>query len=177
MRSESKPLIIIVEDDDELAKLTSQYLELSGMHTQVYNRAAPALLFLKRHFANLLLLDLNLPDQSGFALAEELRENDLSIPIIFLTGNTLEKDKVKGLEMGGDDYITKPFSHPELVARIRAVLRRAEPKADFDLTKNARVSDQPFTFLGVKITPHRLEAAFPGGETRKLGRKEIGILA
>jgi DNA-binding response OmpR family regulator len=84
---------------------------------------------------------------------------------------------VKGLELGGDDYITKPFGYAELVARIRAVLRRAESKADLNVTKNVKVSDEPFDFVGARISPIRLEITFPDGTTRKLGRKELGILA
>ena len=175
-RSEPKPLILVVEDDVELAKLIAQHLEDAGMQTQVYNLCAHAFRFLKRNFANLMLLDVNLPDQSGFELLEELRKNDISVPTIFLTGNTLEVDKVKGLELGGDDYITKPFSHTELIARIHAVLRRAESLADFNVTKNVRLLDAPFTFLGAKITPVRLEAEFPDGTVEVIGRKELGIL-
>lgn len=177
MRSAPKPLILVVEDEEELAKLISIHLEEAGMQTQVYNRCAHALRFLKRNFANLLLLDVNLPDQSGFQLLDELRKSDISVPTIFVTGNSLETAKVKGLEMGGDDYITKPFSYPELVARIRAVLRRAESAADFNVTKNAKVSDQPFDFCGAKVNPERLELAFPNNTITKIGRKELGILA
>jgi len=177
MRSTPTPLILVVEDEVELAKLIAQHLEEAGMQTQVYNRAAHALRFLKSNFANLLLLDLNLPDQSGFSLVEEFKQHDISIPVIFVTANTLETDKIKGLEMGGDDYITKPFSYSELVARIHAVLRRAESKADLNITKNTRLNDEPFVFLGVKVAPVRLEAEFPNGSLHKLGRKELGILA
>ncbi|MDE3083621.1 MAG: response regulator transcription factor [Verrucomicrobiota bacterium] len=176
-RSEPKPLILVIEDEDELAKLIATHLEESGMQTQVYNRCAHALRFLKRNFANLLLLDVNLPDQTGFSLLEELRKNDISIPTIFLTGNALEVNKVKGLDLGGDDYITKPFGYPELVARINAVLRRAESKDDHHVTKNARISDEPFDFCGAQVTPIRLEVAFPNGTVKKIGRKELGILA
>ncbi len=176
-RSEPAPLILVVEDEDELAKLIAQHLEEAGMQTQVYNRCALAFRFLKRNFANLMLLDLTLPDQSGFALMEDLRANDMSVPTILLTGNTLEVSKVKALEMGGDDYITKPFSFAELVARIHAVLRRAELRSDFNITKNVRILDEPFTFLGIKISPVRLEAEFPDGAIESIGRKEIGILS
>jgi DNA-binding response OmpR family regulator len=151
-------------------------LEDAGMQTQVYNRCAHAFRFLKRNFANLMLLDLTLPDQSGFALMDELKKNDIAVPTIFLTGNTLEVNKVKALEMGGDDYITKPFGYAELIARIHAVLRRAESRTDFNITKNVRIIDEPFIFLGVKITPVRLEVEFPDGVIETLGRKELGIL-
>lgn len=176
-RTQPKPLIVIVEDQVELANLVAMQLEHAGMNTQVCNRAQHALKFLKRNFANLALLDVNLPDQSGFALAEELKASDINVPIIFLTGNVEETSKVRGLEIGGDDYITKPFSYAELVARIRAVLRRAESKADLNLTKNVRVSDEPFDFCGARVVPQRLEVSFPKGTTAKIGRKELGILA
>jgi DNA-binding response OmpR family regulator len=177
MRPEPKPLILIVEDEPELAKLIAIHLENAGMNTQAYERAAHAMKFLKNNFANLLLLDINLPDQSGFALLEELKQADMTIPTIFLTGNSLENSKIQGLEMGGDDYITKPFSYPELVARIRAVLRRAESNRDQNLTRNVRVSDKPFEICGAKVNPERLEVEFPQGMIVKVGRKELGILA
>jgi DNA-binding response OmpR family regulator len=177
MRSAPKPLILIVEDEEELAKLIAAQLEEAGMQTQVYTRCIHAMRFLKHNFANLLLLDINMPDQSGFQLFEELRKSDITIPTIFLTGNTQEMSKVRGLDMGGDDYITKPFSYPELVARINAVLRRAEASSDLHITKNAKVSDSPFEFCGARITPVRLEIEFPNGVVTKLGRKELGILS
>lgn len=176
-RTEPKPLIVIVEDEAELAALISLHLEKAGMHTQVCSRAAHAAKFLKKNFANLLLLDITLPDQTGFGLMEELKAEGLSIPVIFLTGNIEETSKVRGLDMGGDDYITKPFSYAELVARIRAVLRRTETKSDQNVTKNVRISDEPFDFCGAKITPERLEIEFPKGAILKLGRKELGILS
>ena len=177
MRAEPKPLVVIVEDEVELANLIAGHLERDGMQTQVCNRSAHAFRFLKQNFANLLLLDISLPDGSGFALLEELKAADITVPVIFLTGELTETNKVRGLDMGGDDYITKPFSYAELTARIRAVLRRAESKADNNLTKNVRVGDTPFDFCGAKIIPDRLEIGFPDGALLKLGRKELGILA
>ncbi len=177
MRAEPKPLILVVEDEEELAKLIALHLEESGMQTQIHNRAAHAARFLKNNFANLILLDISLPDQTGFALMEDLKAADIVIPTIFLTGNDEESSKVKALDMGGDDYITKPFSFPELIARIRAVLRRAESVTDLNLTKNVRLSDEPFDFCGARITPVRLEITFPDKSVAKIGRKELGILA
>lgn len=177
MRAEPKPLVLVVEDEPELANLISMHLEKDGMLTQVCNRTAHALRFLKTNFANLMLLDISLPDGSGFGLLEELKAADITIPVIFLTGQDQETSKIRGLDMGGDDYMTKPFSYGELTARIRAVLRRAEAKDDLNLTKNVRVGDQPFDFCGAKLTPDRLEIVFPDGATQKLGRKELGILA
>jgi len=158
MCAEPRPLIVVVEDEEELLKLISQHLENAGMNVQGYNRSSPALRFLQHNFANLLLLDIN-------------------VPTIFLTGSTMEEDKIRGLNMGGDDYVTKPFSYPELVARINAVLRRSEGQADFNVTKNVRTIDTPFKFLGAEVQPDRLEVLFPNGNTHKIGRKELGILA
>ncbi len=177
MRAEPKPLVVVVEDEVELANLIATHLERAGMQTQICNRTAHALRFLKHNFANLLLLDISLPDGSGFNLLDELKAADISVPVIFLTGEITETTKIRGLDAGGDDYITKPFSYAELVARIRAVLRRAESKGDLNLTKNVRVGDQPFDFCGAKVTPDRLEIAFPDGTIQKIGRKELGILA
>ncbi len=177
MCAQPRPLIVVVEDEEELQKLIVQHLENAGMNVQAYNRCAPAQRFLQHNFANLILLDITLPDSSGFDLLRELKQQDLNVPVIFLTGNTMEEDKVKGLNMGGDDYITKPFSYAELIARINAVLRRSESKADFNVTKNVRTTDTPFQFLGATIQPDRLEIQFPNGAVHKIGRKELGILA
>lgn len=147
------------------------------MNVQAYNRTAPALRFLQHNFANLLLLDVNLPDGNGYDLLKQIKEQDINTPTIFLTANSHDQDKVKGLNAGGDDYVTKPFSYTELIARINAVLRRAESKTDFNVTKNVRTTDVPFEFLGVKVHPDRLELEFPNGTTLKTGRKELGILA
>lgn len=174
----SKPLVLIVEDEEQLANVIAEHLENAGMQTQVYYRCAPAIRFLQKNFANLLLLDLNLPDSSGFAFLNELRQADIKVPTIFVTGTSAEMMKIKGLdEMGGDDYIVKPFSYPELIARIRAVLRRAETVSDLNVSKNVRVTDEAFDFLGAKVTPIRLEIEFPGSKVVKIGRKELGILA
>lgn len=177
MCAEPRPLIVVVEDEVELSKIISQHLEEAGMNVQVYNRCAPALRFLQHNFANLILLDINIPDTNGFELLAQLKEHDINTPVIFLTANFQDETKVKGLNLGGDDYITKPFSYTELVARITAVLRRAESKADFNVTKNVRTTDGPFEFLGTKVHPERLEIEFPNGAILKTGRKELGILA
>ena len=176
-RSTPKPLIVVVEDEPELANLIAQYLERAEMRVQVCNRAGHAMKFLQRNFANLILLDLMLPDQPGFALYTDLKAANINVPVIFLTANVEEASKVHGLDLGADDYVTKPFSYAELVARIRAVLRRADYKEDLNLTKNVRVNDEPFAFCGARVNPVRLEIEFPGGEAAALGRKELGILS
>lgn len=173
---EKKPLIVVIEDEKEMAGLIASQLELAHMQAQVYHTAGSGLKFLKNNFANLLLLDVNLPDSSGFALFDEMRQANIRTPVIFLTATDSEVQKVRALDMGGDDFVTKPFSFPELIARIRAVLRRSETAQDSLISENVRLSENVFTFCSAEITPQRLEIRFPNDKTESLGRKEIGIM-
>jgi Response regulators consisting of a CheY-like receiver domain and a winged-helix DNA-binding domain len=177
MTNTPKPLVVIAEDEKELADLIALQLEAAGMQSQICHDAAHVTRFLKTNFANLLLLDLHLPDSSGFTLMDDLRKSDIEIPVIFLTGENAEIQKVKALEMGGDDYVTKPFGFPELIARIHAVLRRTETARDTNITKNATTTDKPFDFCGATVNPQRLEISFPDGGLESIGRKELGIFA
>jgi DNA-binding response OmpR family regulator len=175
--AEPRPLILVVEDQKDLASLISTQLETSGMVCQVAYTADAAFRFLKRNHVNLMLLDINLPDRSGTDLLDDLVNDDLKVPTIFLTAYDSESQIVQGLTRGGDDYITKPFSFPELVARIRAVLRRTETAADHHITKNAQISQEAFLFCGASVNPLRLELIFPNETVIKIGRKELGIMA
>ncbi len=174
--SKAKPLILIVEDEKELASLIAEQVESAGMIAQVFHRASNVLTYLSHNFANLMLLDISLPDMNGFTLVEEIKKKNYKVPVIFLTANSSEMSKVKALEMGGDDYVTKPFSFPELIARIRAVLRRSETAYDMQVTQNAKLTQEPFEFCGAIINPIRLEIIFRSGKRIKIGRKELGIL-
>ncbi len=176
MSTSPKPLIVIAEDDSDLATLIATQLELAGMNSQICHEAAHVEKFLKSNFANLLLLDIHLPDETGFQLMDALRKGGNSTPVIFLTGENAEVQKVKALEMGGDDYITKPFGFPELIARIRAVLRRAETAQDSNVTHNAAITDEAFEFCGATVNPQRLEINFADGTAEPIGRKELGII-
>ena len=177
MNQTTKPLIIVAEDDKELSTLIATQLEVSGMQSQVCHEASHVERFLKNNFANLILLDVHLPDDTGFNLMSDLRKAGDKTPIIFLTGENNELKKVNALEMGGDDYITKPFGFPELIARINAVLRRAETAHDSNITQNASTTDEPFEFCGAVVNPHRLEVTFAEGEIESIGPKELGIIA
>jgi DNA-binding response OmpR family regulator len=177
MSNQPKPLIVIAEDNNDLATVIATHLELAGMQSQICNEAAHVVRYLKSNFANLLLLDVHLPDSTGFALMDDLRKSGINTPVIFLTGENAELKKVKALEMGGDDYITKPFSYPELIARINAVLRRAETTNDSKVTQNVMTTDEPFSFCGAVVNPQRLEVQFPDGIAESVGRKELGIFS
>ena len=176
MCAQPKPLILVVEDDKDLAQLIADQLEAAGMIPQVFYKGANALKFLEKNHANLVLLDITLPDQNGFEILREIRRMERPSPVIFLTANDAEAMKVQGLEGGADDYVTKPFRFPELIARVHAVLRRTETAHDTKLTDNAALDTAPFAFSGAMIHPDRLEIEFPCKNVEKIGRKELGIL-
>jgi DNA-binding response OmpR family regulator len=114
-----------VEDDEDIARLVSHNLQAAGFEVQSFVNGASLIAEASREQPSLFLLDIMLPGANGFDLCRQIRQTPKlsSIPIIFLTAKTAEADRVKGLELGGDDYITKPFSPRELVARVRSVLR------------------------------------------------------
>lgn len=120
-----RPVIFIVEDDEDIARLISHNLQAAGFNVQSFVSSASVLTEALREMPALFLLDVMLPGTDGFELCRHIRQTPAlsAIPVIFLTAKTSEADRVKGLELGGDDYITKPFSPRELVARIRSVLR------------------------------------------------------
>ncbi len=123
-------LIAIVDDEEDIAKLVSVNLEKSGFKTEIFYNANSFTNFIEQQHPDLIILDLMLPDADGFEVCRYLKKNEeLShIPIIMLTARDEESDKVLGLELGADDYVTKPFSPRELTARVKAVLRRQEHK-------------------------------------------------
>ncbi|MBS4198258.1 response regulator transcription factor [Bacillus sp. FJAT-49732] len=115
--------ILIVDDEEDLRRLVVMYLNNSGFNTFESDGYTGIVRLLDTEKIDLILLDIMLPDMNGFEICKEIRKNS-NVPIIFLSAKGEEWDKVKGLQLGGDDYIVKPFSPGELVARIEAVLRR-----------------------------------------------------
>ena len=116
--------ILIIEDERELARVVQSYLEQAGMTTRVESRGDSGLAAFQKLTPDLVLLDLNLPGMDGLDVAREIRRKG-DTPIIMVTARAEETDRLIGLELGADDYIVKPFSPREVVARVRAVLRRA----------------------------------------------------
>jgi two-component system response regulator RegX3 len=120
--------ILIVEDEESFSDPLSFLLGKEGFEVEVVDNGLDAITEFDRNGADLVLLDLQLPGQSGTEVCRQLRQRS-SVPVIMLTAKDSEIDKVVGLELGADDYVTKPYSSRELVARVRAVLRRqAEPE-------------------------------------------------
>jgi two-component system, OmpR family, alkaline phosphatase synthesis response regulator PhoP len=125
-----KEKILIVEDDKDIIKMLEYNLKKEGFRVTTAHDGEDALDLALRQFPDLILLDLMLPGMDGLEVCKSLKNGNKtsSIPIIMLTAKSQESDKVVGLELGADDYITKPFSPRELIARIKAVLRRASEK-------------------------------------------------
>jgi two-component system, OmpR family, response regulator len=125
--SETKPeaRLLVVEDEPNILELLSASLRLAGFEVATAIGGLEALAAVQRHRPDLVVLDVMLPDLDGFDVARRLRSGDTRTPVLFLTARDATEDKVRGLTLGGDDYVTKPFSLEEVIARIRAVLRRA----------------------------------------------------
>src|ERR1043165_7358092 len=124
--------VLLVEDERKLRELVRSYLERGGFTVLSAGSGAEALSLADSAMPALVVLDLGLPDVPGGAVATELRTRGSSIPIVMVTAKAGEEDRIRGLEMGADDYVTKPFSPRELVLRVQAILRRAAavPRAD-----------------------------------------------
>jgi two-component system, OmpR family, response regulator len=120
----TKGLVLIVEDDSAIRQMVTDYLSEQGFTVCEADSAAAMEKHLSAQTFDLVLLDLNLPDQDGLSIARRLRE-ELEIPVIIITGRKDDVDRIMGLELGADDYVPKPFNLRELLARIRAVLRRS----------------------------------------------------
>ncbi len=159
--------ILVVDDEPAIREMVDFALSRAGFEVRHAEDARTALGAIADDRPNLILLDWMLPDISGIDLARRLKKDEAAreIPIIMLTARSEEHDRVRGLDVGADDYVTKPFSPRELVARIHAVLRRAEPEA----------RDEAVEFDGLRLDPvsHRVTA---GGEPLALGPKEFRLL-
>lgn len=118
-----RPNILIIEDEPAIADTIHYALQTDGCNPIVVHAGAPALEILQKEKIDLIILDVGLPDITGFELCKQIRLTS-AVPIIFLTARGQEIDRVVGLEIGGDDYVVKPFSPRELTARVKAVLRR-----------------------------------------------------
>jgi len=117
---------VVIEDDEAISALVAAYLERAGFEVVCAHTGEKGLNAVERHDPRVVVLDLALPDLDGLELCRQLRASR-GVPIVILTARDEEADRVIGLEFGADDYVTKPFSPRELVARVRAILRRAEP--------------------------------------------------
>ena len=163
-----KKLIVIIDDEPDIVQLVSLHLKKSGFDVKGFLNAEDFFDFIGKKLPDLILLDLMLPDADGFEVCKYLRRKDefAATPIIMLTAKGEETDKVLGLELGADDYITKPFSPKELVARVKAVLRRQDKE---EVLKKIIIRDL------LTIYPEKYEA-YVEGKRMDLTSTEFKIL-
>ncbi|GAB6094865.1 response regulator [Desulfatiferula olefinivorans] len=150
--------VLIVEDEERLASLLSDYLKTSGFETHMIGDGREVLPYVRQTPPDLMLLDLMLPGKDGLDIARELRTFS-QIPVIMITARVEEIDRLLGLELGADDYICKPFSFREVVARVKAVLRRSQARVDEDLLRGISLdrSRHQVTVMGKTVTLTAIE--------------------
>ena len=159
------PRILIVDDEPAIVRGLEDNLRFEGYETLAASSGEQGLARALGEAPDLVLLDVTLPGRSGWDVCRELRQRGLDVPIIMLTARGEEADRVRGLELGADDYITKPFSLRELLARVRAVLRRPGPRRKFE----------ELAFGDVRVHGRGRRVTRAGREVR-LTRKEYDLL-
>lgn len=159
--------VFLIEDDEDIALVVQEALKREGFEVTHFKRALEFFSHIEKEVPDLVVIDIMLPDFDGFRIARFLknRPDFADIPVIFLTAKVSEKDKLEGFGLGADDYITKPFSIKELVARVKAVLRRAKGKKDTKV----------FKFGGLEVDTERVKVTVEGKEI-KLTPSEFSIL-
>lgn len=143
--------ILIVDDDENICELLRLYLEKDGFDTIVANDGEQAVEFASKHSPDLILLDIMLPKLDGWQVCREIRKTS-DTPIIMLTAKGETFDKILGLELGADDYVSKPFDTKEVIARIKAVLRRSSEN-----DKGSQISEVRYDKLRINLTNYELE--------------------
>ncbi len=159
--------ILLAEDDENLGTLLNTFLKNKGYQVQLARNGKSALEKFNDGNYDFLVLDVMMPEMDGFTVAHEVREVDKNVPILFLTAKSMKEDKLKGFSIGADDYLTKPFSMEELVARIEAILKRTGFEADTD-TSSFEIG--LFTFDSDK------RLLINDGDAQKLTTKESQLL-
>jgi DNA-binding response OmpR family regulator len=168
----NKQKILIVEDDKAIVTGINDLLESEGYRTLIAHDGKQALVYYKKNKPDLILLDIMIPEKSGYEVCKEVRRSDHHTPIVMLTAKSQEVDKVVGLELGADDYVVKPFGVQELLARIRACLRRTAHNGGAQGTAGGgaaggAASNQTISFGDVEINPKTLSG--------RKGKKEFAV--
>ena len=165
----NKASILLVEDDQNLGFVIQDALKRKGYAVHLCRDGKEGLKYFNEHPYDLCVLDVMLPHKDGFSLAEDIRMVNALVPIVFLTAKSQTEDRIAGFKAGGDDYLTKPFSHEELILRIEAILRRTQGKED-DPRERDRFELGDYTF------DHRNLMLSHPSEERKLTKKEAEVL-
>ena len=164
--------VLVVDDDQGVCNLVREYLGQNEMRVSAVNTGKQMLEVIGSEAIDLLLLDLRLSGEDGLSLARSIRESS-KIPIVILTGRLEEADRVMGLELGADDYVTKPFSPRELLARIRAVLRRSQAEVAAP-SRDETLRAYRFAGWELNVRLHRLQS--PEGRRIDISRGEYSLL-
>ena len=172
MNTASLPHILVIDDDPSILEMVGEYLRGHGMRVSSGCCGRDLFDTIDREAIDLVLLDLKLPGEDGMDLAKALRER-ATLPIVLLTGRDEEADRVLGLELGADDYVTKPFSPRELLARLRAVLRRYRVQATLPERDGTR---RAFRFAGWELNLRTRRLTSPQNETVDLSNGEYNLL-
>lgn len=138
--------VLLVEDDSSLSEVIFDYLEMNNFEVDLCQDGKEAWKAFNNNKYNICVIDVMLPRLDGFSLAEKIRKEDKYIPIIFMTAKSMQEDKIKGLKIGADDYLTKPFDPEELVLRIKAILKRSNLAKDSFETLEEIVDIGPYKF-------------------------------
>ncbi len=167
--------VLIVDDEAEVRALLREYFELEGYRVSEAGDGAEMRAHLEKHPVTLVTLDVNLPGQDGFALAREIRAQR-NVPIIMISGKQDPIDRVIGLELGADDYITKPFNLREVLARVRAVLRRYQHDDRPAASLTGQSKDDRYGFDGFVLSIPRRELTDANGRVIELTTAEFNLL-
>ena len=162
-----KQRILLVEDDENLGYVIQDLLSMNGYKVHLARDGKEGLLFFNKSKYDLCLIDVMMPKKDGFELAEDIKKVNNSVPLVFLTARNQKEDKIKGLKLGADDYITKPFDSDEFLLRVKAILRRSSTK------KNN--SDKEYKIGEYTFTPSTLILS-KNTNNRRLTKKESALL-
>ncbi len=173
MNTANTPHILVIDDDPTIRELVAEYLGDNEMRVSAGASGQDLFAIIDREAIDLVLLDLKLPGEDGMQLARTLRER-ATVPIVLLTGRKEEADRVMGLELGADDYITKPFSPREMLARVRAVLRRYQVQTTLPERDNTR---RAFRFSGWELNLRTRRLIAPDGTAVELSNGEFSLLS
>jgi two-component system, OmpR family, response regulator len=160
--------ILIAEDDENLGYILSEYLKMHDFEVHLSKNGEEALKMYYKQAFDLCIFDIMMPKLDGYSLAKKIREENINIPIIFLTAKTLKVDKLKGFNIGADDYIVKPVDDEELIARIKAILKRVSNNKPITVNTIFNIGEYIFDFNNQTLTI--------GKEKRILTTKESEIL-
>ena len=172
MNTNTNPHILVVDDDPEIRDLVLEYLGKNDLRVTAAKSGRDMFELFDKEAIDLVLLDLKMPGEDGMQLARTLRER-ATVPIVLLTGRNEEADRVMGLELGADDYVTKPFSPRELLARVRAVLRRYQVQATLPQRDSTR---RAFRFSGWELNLRTRRLLAPDGVSVELSNGEYSLL-